>query len=119
VRIQFPALPFKLKKRRCSSEQEEYVEPPEEDSTTGTVSGKPEAHIPEADLVSYIIRRGIIFLPLKKTEAEASDGFDSDSSVRFFKPVFSIIEAHLRLFSILKKSRHIGIGLLQFNPSTF
>jgi hypothetical protein len=73
------------------------VEPPEEDSTTGTVSGKPEAHIPEADLVSYIIRRGIILLALNKAEAEASDGFSSDSSVRFFKPVFSIIEAHLRL----------------------
>ncbi len=32
------------------------MEPPEEeDSTTGTVSGKPEAHILEADLVSYMI----------------------------------------------------------------
>jgi hypothetical protein len=63
------------------------VEPPEEDSTTGTVSGKPEAHIPEADMVSYIIRREIILLRLKKAEAEASDGFYSDSSVRFRKPL--------------------------------
>ncbi len=37
-------------------------------------------------------------LPLKKAKAEASDGFYSDSSVRFRKPVFSIIKAYLRLW---------------------